>query len=148
MTISNEIKAKVFACYLGQKVRFYDADYNQGDDHVLDTIQRSGCGNTNMREFDFISSDIYLVLRPLSAITDEDAIEVALRMNFHNDEAAHYGKNFVKRAFNDLTRVGFEFHPMSCVLSYQFLQSHRGYDLPMWILGGKTLKEAGLAVYE
>lgn len=32
-------------------------------------------------------------------------------------------------------------------IAFQFLQS-KGYDLPNWYLGGKTLYEAGLCIYE
>lgn len=133
MEITNEIKAKVFAQYLGQKVWY------------------NGTGSTNsiMDGNKLYSNDYKLLLRPLSAITDEDAIEVA-NLNYvpeyfdgDNKSAANLGRYWVKQ----IREMRHDDTPKYVWLTFQYLQS-KGYDLPHYLLGGKTLKEAGLAIYE
>lgn len=142
MEITNEIKAKVFAQYLGQyfKVGVFSGDLK----------------NINI-ETDL--SNTMLVLKPLSSITDEDAIEATKHFGrapfiFErvNDsiEVGFFDRGVISIGFNgkisdagsEITRQGIDYF-----ISYQYLQS-KGYDLPQYLLGGKTLKEAGLAIYE
>ncbi len=127
MEIINEIKAKVFAQYFAQNVGYtYDK-----------RIESISC--TNIAIID------YLILKPLSAITDEDAIEVA-KIVFSEDKSywtISQGKACIKQFGKNSPFVSFN----QGVLCSQFLQS-RGYDLPQYLLGGKTLQEAGLAIYE
>lgn len=78
-----------------------------------------------------------LLLKPLSSITDEDAIEVAKMSSVDVSRLGHeYVVNFGKRIANSIN--------LSWQI-YSYLQSH-GYDLPNYLLGGKTLIEAGLAI--
>jgi len=92
-------------------------------------------------------SDFKLILTPLSQISDKDAIEVdkiisgkqyADIKGFCNSTR---GKIWVNDIFcnNEQTRKSY--------LVCQFLQS-KGYDLPHYLLGNKTLHECGLAIYE
>lgn len=80
------------------------------------------------------------ILRPLSAITDEEAIEVARLIGFPGRHVLENGRAFIKNVFTDKTSVPFNFHP-------QYLISI-GIDLPNFHLGGKTLKECDMCVYE
>jgi hypothetical protein len=171
MEISNEVKAKVFAQYLGQTVCAEGFPNCQ-----LEGIKLS----TNLSLFK-------LLLRPLSAITDEDAIEVAklaIGSNWDSEgdeikgkvyrESEHptikvqietfwknedtgnieYNLQYIHiHPFNGLQvekvpgQSNKKLSPYNMALMVQCLQS-RGYDLPHYLLGGKTLKEAGLCIYE
>lgn len=78
------------------------------------------------------------ILTPLEDITDEDAIEVA-KMIGTSDIV-----NFDKSQFVYVMLQAFEKKTVNFNI-YQFLQS-KGYDLPNYLLDGKTLIESGLAI--
>lgn len=151
--ITNETKAKVFAQYLGQPL-------NSGKKILL-----------NGERLDEIATgerDSILILKPLSAITDNDAIQVTRLGN--NDLGSGvvkigniYTDTFCKTImlhgehpnpfiskfyilFSGEFKSG-RFPAIQVGLIYQFLQS-KGYDLPNYLLGGKTLHESGLCIYE
>ncbi len=142
MEISNEIKSKMFAQYLGQEVR--------RDNYT--TIQEKLTVPVLEYISDFIIWDTCkLILRPLSAITNEDAIEVAnimasphIAMRLEKDETKikdckYWIENGLIATFTNNSYKHFA--------AYQYLQS-RGYDLPQYLLDGKTLFETGMAIYE
>ena len=88
-----------------------------------------------------------LILRPLSEIIDEDAIKVAYMFYPNQAESNIQGKelaNHVREIIND-PEANLSFEWPAC--AFQYLQS-KGYDLPHYLLDGKTLHEAGLAIYE
>lgn len=123
---NTETRAKVFAQYLGQPVTGNGRKYN---------------------------INYQLILKPLSAITDEDANAVAKMFAIPGDKLMATGKGLVRRIF-DQTEEEDEFAGLEVLRVYQYLQS-KGYDVPNHLLGSnkscggcKTLKEAGLAVYE
>lgn len=105
--ITPEIKQRIIALYWGQKVMYVGGV-------GLVTI---GTGGWNLRYPDF-----YLVLTPLSQITDEDAIELSklmhgdLAKSMEDGKHLHYGKNFAEYYLDKL----------NCS---DFLRS-RGYALP------------------
>jgi len=102
MEITDEIKDKVFAQYLGQNI----------------------LGGR-------------IILKPLSAITNEDAAEVVF-MQWEKKRGSLVDPDWAKRMVSTLAlRADI----------YQFLQS-KGYDLPHFLLGGRCLRETGLAIYE
>ena len=189
MEITNEIKAKVFAQYLGAKVKTPDHigtvqnidgfNYQIGvkydclvfTKNAIDGYdkQRSyGKYNITKQAFAFLGSNetefempggCHLILNPISSITDEDAIEAV--KHFGDDpfvfertrdsiEICFFNRGAISIAYdgvisdvgNGPTKNGFTYF-----LAYQFLQA-KGYDLPQYLLGGATLKEAGLAIYE
>ncbi len=72
---------------------------------------------------------VKLLLRPIESLTDEEAV----KMGFLNSA------DFLESSRITIDQVG-------CFLHYQYLQSI-GIDLPSFYLEGKTLKEAGLALY-
>lgn len=106
---------------------------------------------------------IKLQLKPLSAITDEDAIEVAKMEGFVFYHIFRSNVSpFVLQIKNEKNRFlsiaenwenchsdsdDGESGYMLNTNVYQYLQS-KGYDLPQYLLGGKTLHESGLAIYE
>ena len=62
------------------------------------------------------------------------------------------GKSIVRflNGFFTLSSMAEHYHNInirSILLCFQYLQSE-GYDLPQHLLGGKTLQECGLAIYE
>lgn len=88
------------------------------------------------------SEEYTLILKPLSEITDEDAHKVGMLCGCSMlGKAIGTGKELCER-------IMIERH--LCLISYsvyQHLQS-RGYDLPNYFLGNKTLHESGLAIYK
>ena len=89
-------------------------------------------------------------------MTDEDAIEVAVlagmvrpmnRFEFVISRHINYTKHILSDYFEG-------YNPTEEIITgnvwlsiHQFLQS-KGYDLPNYLLGSKTLKECNLAIYE
>jgi hypothetical protein len=127
MELTNEIKQKLIYQYFGQKY-FYKNEFGTyggivGEYHT----------NEHIRNEFFV-----LRLRQLSEITNEDAIEVAKIVQPNGKLNSEDGKAIV----SDLS----EFELTKMMLITQYLQS-KGYDMPQYLLGGKTLKEVGLAVY-
>lgn len=125
-SIAEEVKAKVFALYLGQTC----IDSDNKKHHILGIsleeamIQVDG----DNHDVDWWNFDaVKLILKPLSSITDEDAIECGWKQIMSLKE------------FADAKSV----RPLEV---YQRL-INKGYDLPQYLLGGKTLKETGLAIY-
>lgn len=187
MEITNEIKAKVFAQYLGcQCTCGYLNSENQTQFSLatLLSISTDGTYSANLRAGGTVCgwTELTMLLRPISAISDEDAIEVANIMCVTGKYV--WGKNMssgigterkwliidtelaphsdwpykrcrinyitgeVKGLFLKQGNGGMELYYMqNSLLAQQFLQ-FKGYDLPNYLLGGKTLKEAGLAIYE
>lgn len=140
MEITNEVKLKV-------ALQYYDSCnillcYNIENNPV---IERFSGKNADLELFepDFENKRDLLILKPLSSITDEDAIEVAkywyspvTYIVSNRDLAIKKTKEYLENP-----------EVMLPLGAGQFLQS-LGYDLPQYLLGGKTLKEAGLAIYE
>ena len=125
MEIRNEIKIKVFAQYFGQKLGRHGCI----DNSVLD-----------IAEFDYIQrhnilSEVFLILKPLSAITEEHIKELF--------KAISYGFMQTKFIVEVLEALPYK----KAIIAYQFLIS-KGYDLPNYLLNNKTLQESGLAIYK
>jgi hypothetical protein len=150
MEITNDIKAKVFAQYseenieytkeIGRKYYFTKIDFEKGY-----LSENNGC------TFDI--SEVKLILKPLSAMLREDAIEVAklqqekfgegLKISLHIDDK-NYG---CLDCLIEWDGHRHDYWQPVYSPTLQYLQS-KGYDLPQYLLGGKTLHEAGLAIYE
>ena len=137
MEITNEIKAKVFAQYLGQRTnvgKLYDIH--------LDGYYKCEINIENWATGRLDNNQLKLILKPISKITDEDAIEVGKK--FGGGSLAN-GKWIVDSLFR--TDESNSFYVIDIILIYQFLKS-KGYDLPHYLLNGKTLQECGLAIHE
>lgn len=145
MEITNEIKAKVVALYLGQPIAIH-GKLNSGFVYgsTLDVIRKYGIDH----------NDTQLILKPFSQISDEDAIEVA-RMQF---EIFRSVEAKVSRNLKEPIKVWFMrgseiLHSVDITewnqstITTDFLRN-KGYDMPHGLLEGKTLHKAGLAIYE
>lgn len=129
--ITQEIRALLFAPFLGQKLEYRKQELN---DYLLAQIL---VGNLTGEK---------LILRPLSNIADEDAIEVdkIICRDYLHIKGFHTsvrGRVWINDIFYK------QFPVSRSYLVYQYLQS-KGYDLPHYLLGGKTFFESELAVYE
>jgi hypothetical protein len=139
MEITYEIKRKVFGQYLGQVAQWKNLEYTDKDETetMWDNVEY------------YMDNKAYLILKPLSKITQDDAIE------FHDIVFGGIGKKpyhvvaETVRNYIEMIFKGGKQCPdiKGLVLTTQFLQS-KGYDLPQYLLGGKTLQEVGLAIYE
>lgn len=183
MEITNEIK--VLNQFIGFKVQFIghgSVIRNKEYGYLVESpfsgtefgiINEEFLPNNQVKCYSFYK-DIRVILKPISSITDEDAIEVAEIINqskYHVMEDPYFdptrkcisvatsdkdGDNYggVVRIFpNGIIEWDYhnsdeyDYTEMLIFHAYQFLQS-KGYDLPQYLLGDKTLKEAGLAIYE
>ena len=126
--MTQQEKANFFAQYLGQEIMSYP--------------HNSGClmyvGGINMTNL----SDEYIILTPLSMITDEDAIEVATQQGFHNkhvtiskENQIQYGKEIAETLNEERDNV--ELYYSTMVMNADYLRS-KGYALP-W--NGHTVEE-------
>jgi len=126
MEITNEIITKVRAMYLGSPFKML---INSGEYKTeLLTVGMLTLFNIEDK----------LLLKPLSQISDEDEMELCNIIGTF--DVTFFIRSLIqKTVYSVNAATGFQ--------SFQFLQS-RGYDLPNYLLGGKTLHEAGLAIYE
>lgn len=139
--ITNDIRAKVFAAYLGQEM-YCSLGYENCTLELLNFISKRKT-----------EEDRVLVLRPMSEITDEDAVLLIMvdgancYYEIEITERNHRGFNWTFEYASSSRRRqrAFWWTDLSGQQS-QFLQS-RGYDVPHYLLGGQTLYGAGLAIY-
>jgi hypothetical protein len=148
MEITNEIKITVFAQYLGQRWRW------KGNSVVkLYLTDINTIGNPEYKD-----NEMLLELKPLTAITDEHAIEMAKLFGDVDGEiiinrptdVTNKDIYFVVQVYTNKPKFTSYSTPKIWsdgygVNAYQWLQS-KGYDLPHYLLGGKTLIESGLAI--
>lgn len=124
MKITNEIKVKMFAKYLGERV-VTRLGYNKMTVSMLNIVNGGGC------------DELKLILKPISQISDEDANKIA--------DISGFDYRIECKQFELAGALMCDLYTFSEVHSY--LES-KGYDLPQFLLGGKTLQESGLAAYE
>ena len=116
-----ENKAKFFAQYWGQKV----FQFRGG------RLSTQKVGTTYMDKYGVTHR--HLVLKPLSSITDKDAIEVCNLFQYDNVPTTDFCLSFCKRY---MSRV------IQSTKAYQYLQS-KGYALPFHDLSVEQLIECG-----
>lgn len=152
-----EEKAKFFAQYIGQPITFglgtvkYEYEgYTQGDTGFLAGIlgNQIVIGYIAEEKRDTYHQSI-LLLKPLSSITDEDAIEVTLLLPWFNktgNERVYkntYGNKVVSSDDGDFKYGKFEIKIDSLTpRQYQYLQS-KGYALPYMNYSVEELVEMG-----
>lgn len=135
MEITNEIKAKVFSQYLPY---FIDSPMRLA---FLSIIERL----LTLEQ----QSNHRIILLPITSMSNEDALVVANifggASHLSEEGRAHQAKElFITYDFrNKVTTIS----AASWLKAFQYLLS-KGYDLPQLLLGGKTLQEAGIAIYE
>ena len=145
MEITNEIKTKVFSQYLEQNCAVVNDTYIDGG-YVgkmlgVCTVRGLLMEHPKGSDGDEKINNCKLILKPISKITDEDAIECAkINTSIKNwtDEDWKDEAKYIKEAI---------LQSKLSVLQMQYLIL-KGYDLPNYLLGGKTLHESGLAIYE
>lgn len=177
MELTNNIKAKVFVQYLGREFVHYT---DNGRETFVGTVTGVDVFTTaalqcGLKTFS-LCADIKLILKPLSQITDEHAVEVAKMMGYDNfteivrDKNGNFlfvcgntsGKKVIFAVGPSINLLenntlwwddndGSDGHPGNdgevSLACYQYLQN-QGYDIPHYLLGNKTLHQAGLAIYE
>lgn len=119
--MENETKAKIFGHYLLQEVLVSD---RTPQPRKLDFY------TTNIISMGAFTSAM-LLLKPLSAIKDEDAIEVAKYLWPNNSEyhTTKDGSYYIKNLFKDDNDMG----SVNAIFIYQYLQA-LGYALPMTVI--------------
>lgn len=115
----NNDKAAFFACYWGQKV------LRVSEGAIVEQIVGGGF----LDRFTERESTSYLLLTPLSLITDEDAIEVAKLTDKEFDSPVRWGINNVNWMFNPDIDTSTGYSTSTVIRIYQYLQS-RGFPLP------------------
>lgn len=93
-----ENKAKFFAQYWGQKV-FYDPNY------AVNEFDQTGVFTLCPESFDGIEVEphVLLLLKPLSSITDEDAIKIAkIRGCKNHEKRINWAKKYIENFFDDV----------------------------------------------
>ncbi len=131
MENNNDNKARFFALYYGQTVLNIGAVNNV-------TIGR---GNWNLRHPDF-----YLELKPLSSITDEDAIEISMILVTGYEIGCERNTidnalDFISRFKHDIGKENF-YSAIEWGNTIDFLRS-KGYALPFLGLSVETLEKYG-----
>lgn len=95
------------------------------DTSMLNIVNGGGC------------DELKLILKPISQISDEDAKKIV--------NISGFNYRIEPKEFELSGALMCNLYTFSEVNSY--LES-KGYDLPQFLLDGKTLQESGLAVYE
>ena len=144
MEITNEIRAKLFAQYIGQNVvipKDYKFDGYRTDAEQCELV---GVYDQSIKLLGiscfYPVQDFKLILKPQStsmAFNEEDYKSMK--------KIESIMEELLKDAVGKDDFVGKMM--VSAFLSYQYSIS-KGYDLPQYLLDGKTLHEAGLAIYE
>lgn len=124
MKTSTEIKVKMFAKYIGERV-VTRLGYNKMTTSMLNIVNGGGC------------DELKLILKPISQISDEDANKIA--------DISGFDYKIKGKQFELSGALMCDLYTFSEVHSY--LES-KGYDLPQFLLDKRTLQESGLAVYE
>jgi len=146
--LTDEIKEKVFAQYLHHRWKF-KSDVEGFEKAIKHRLSLSDINNI-LYNPQFKKCDIVLILKPLSLISEDDAFEIGkiIEIDRENYDLSNItaitaiGRQFAKAILiYDFSR----YTPITINI-YQFLLS-KGYDLPQYLLGNKTLNESGLAIY-
>lgn len=148
MEINIDIKRAIYAQYLNQPFKM-----------ILNN-NSFFTGKCSLETIILLNTEDILVLKPISSITDNDAIEMAKlfgnikdnvklnRPNNINDNDNH----FIIQVYTD--KPEFISYTIPKIINqnigiyeYQWLQL-KGYDLPHYLLNGKTLYESNLCIYD
>ncbi len=167
--ISQEIKAKAISPYLGQNIVTEEGETLELISISIDPLigyRKPYLIDEDGGDEAEISMDSYwkLLLKPISSITDEHAIEVMCfkektLKGFEVVKIWRYEKHmtvefkWISDGVNNAdgfsysgNGIGFRAKDLT-VEQYQMIVNF-GYDIENYHLNGKTLKEAGLAIYE
>jgi len=147
--LTNEEVVKVLGGYLNCEVEF---------EKELSDPNKIGSGKVRrrIRYYDLderIVENIKLLITPISAITDEHAIEVADILKYKSEEyfKENLGYSRIDAVKMLLLEKGNYMGQICNILhSYEYLKS-KGYDVPLWFginhwANGKTAIELGIAI--
>ena len=112
-----ENKAKFFAQYFSQHVLYFSSDFLRKIDNLT---------------LDSVENDDYLELKPLSQISDEDAIKISKEFHIFKSDI----RNSVKELFQEFDVLGLSME------TGDYLRS-KGYALPYMDLSVEDLVEYG-----
>lgn len=151
MEITDEIICSVFAQYPKAPIAIYEEGCDPVS-HYLEGVDF--CNNEIIAErVHWKPKQIKLILKPVSSITDEDALQIAKIIGITEEKDL---RDAVEQK-NDLINILSSFErneeahtsisSLDVFFTYQYLQL-RGYDLPNYLLERKTLFESGLAIYK
>lgn len=144
--LTNEQIARIFAMYLGCELKYEDNSHTT----TLESVSTSGLlGDENRDESGegwYDASDCKLLLTPLSAISDEDAIEAAKIIRGEGNWHICVGIEIIGRMY----KTSMDRATGRYIQLHQFL-IQRGYAVPLFIepnhpLNGKTAIKLGLAI--
>lgn len=111
---------------------------------------RYGSFSSGKYWFEHLTTIAKPILKPLSAISDVDAVKVAKAglPNKINDYlwSSNTGKEFAQY-ISEGKSWSFYYKTAHWISIYQKLKD-LGYDVPLLALGNKTLEQAGLAIYK
>ncbi|MES2395882.1 MAG: hypothetical protein V4549_07760 [Bacteroidota bacterium] len=146
MEISNEIKYIVYAQYWGQNIKPKNPE-NLIIKQYIDDNGLYKC-NSNLIRWAVDNRD-KLLLRPLSAITDEHCVELLKIDLIGADTSFFTTENWIELVpqFKGDLIESVKYDGKRKLSIFQKL-IELGYDLPSIHLSGKTLHEAGLAIYK
>lgn len=162
MKYSNDIIAKVFSPYLGHRLSAELIYKGFTCELVINNFTTSMANGMTIATA--IQNNAKLILKPLSSITNEDAIEVGKilfgKEYSEGDVSRNEDSVYVKvlkpnTTINQNVNINFNgemgnmngYSLHNVLQAYQYLIS-KGYDLPHILLDGKTLFKSGLAIYE
>lgn len=104
-------------------------------------------------DLEFFIEDSRLLLRPIESLTNEECMDLANLKQHRNSTEVIFYKDTRTIEYWVIRDNGSKVYKTSLYLTslkphhYQYLQSIY-IDLPSFYLGGKTLKESNLAIYE
>lgn len=146
MEITNKTKVKIFAPYIGCLTYDDLGRFGGIRRERLMEIHADGCLMIWDEPLQTLENrpSCKLILKPLSEITDEDAKEA---IKIWGEAPYPFGAITEDSRPSKWRRVIIEHSKELPIFVYQYLQS-KGYDLPNYLLGGKTFFECELAIYE
>ena len=142
-----DVKRKVFSQYVGQSMKVI---MNSGKAEICEC---------NVSTISLLNPEDVLILRPLIDITDDEAIEMAKMFGNIKRDALVLNRptdllnddiHFAVQVYCKVPYASYEtpkyWRDGYGVFAYQWLQS-KGFDLPHYLLGEKTLYQSGLCEY-
>ena len=144
MEISNEIKFKVALQYYGQP---FLVCYNIENKPVIETFSGKNI-EEGMYEPDVQNKRELLILKSPFKNTelDKEFFQLLKEAESTSEDTLLKYNGIVGNIESSTDRFAMSMFHNSSVM-YQYCIS-KGIDLPNYLLGGKTLKEAGMAIYE
>ena len=158
MEIKSEIKTKLLSEYIGNKISLDQSRFSEEEKDTSFTLSGVGLNAFQVKEtrlwynfetmYDGALID-KLILKPMTKLHIDDAYKVAMILGeFRGDSFSveTICKTIIEIIAGTNSLVEDVKH-LKFLMACQYLQS-KGYDLPHYLLDGKNLKEAGLAIYE